>query len=116
MNLLKDQMAADLAVFYGPDGFAQDIQYDNGSGPVTVSAIVDFGGLGETALSADICVPQNSVPAPGYKGPNGRRQRFIIRDREWFVRMRGTHPEISGDGLEWKIGLTRDERTASWRI
>lgn len=105
----KDQMTADLEVFFNTDEFAVNILYT----PVddfarAITGIPAYGKNLAAAGSSDpamammsLSVMQSEVPAPQYD------EKMEIDGIEWRIR------RISeGDGYTWNIDLEKDKRPA----
>ncbi len=106
MSAFKDQMQADMAVFFNTDEFARDVSYDDGTGPVTVQGIFDKDGSGKfQGQSATIEVRRDQVPDPLYG------HTFTIDGDVWAVQ-KGRE----GGDFAWQIPVIHDERKTTWRI
>lgn len=108
---LKEQMEADLEVFFNPDEFGQTVTYDNGTDPAAdILAVVDFDREGRYhADYALIYLKASDVERPKY------RDKITIDGRVWRV-MRDEK-----DGLNvwlinrvWSVNITADERFTGW--
>ena len=111
MTTLKEQLAADLDVFFDLDAFADTVSYYDGTATTPVKGIVDFGGTGfeKQARTGKITVKKSEVPSPGY------RHTFGINGETWTVKADRNGLDINGDDLIWEIGIVKDERSNAWR-
>ena len=98
---LQQTMVSDLATFFNTAEFAQTIFYDS----VVIPALVDYTAMPSSRDSvrydASILVKTSDVPIPAY------RKSVVIGAATWVT---GQPEDCEGDGLTWKIPLSRDER------
>lgn len=112
MTTFKDQLAVDLdAAFFNTDEFGEKVLYDDGSGPVQVSAVVDLGdGREADTDSGAILVKKAEVPAPAY------RQAFTIQGNEWLINPGpGKNFILAEDDLTLTLRIQKGARFNQWR-
>ncbi|RLB89189.1 MAG: hypothetical protein DRH26_12110 [Deltaproteobacteria bacterium] len=112
MSTFIDQLATDLAVFLNTDEFAQDVIYNDGNGPVTIPAVVDFAADGVTpGDQASILVKKSDVSSPDY------RQTFTIDSVVWYVRPVSKDKDfvLSQDDQCYLLAISKNERFNQWR-
>jgi hypothetical protein len=111
VTTFKEQMAADLDVFFNLDEFAEMVSYSDGTNTTSVKGILDFGGteFDKQASTGKITVKKSDVPSPGY------RHTFTIDGETWTVKADKSGLDISGEGLTWEIGIVKKERFGAWR-
>ena len=103
----KQQMIADLDIFFNTDEFAENITYTPAGGsPASVSAILgdENAAIQDPVPAGDtmrIYVKAGEVPSPNYK------DTFTIGGEVWYLRA-----NLSGganDGI-WQLEISRSER------
>ena len=112
MPTFKEQMAADMPVFFNTDEFAVDVLYDDGTGAVGITAIMNDGdgGTGRNADAATILVQKADVPNPQY------RHTFTIDGELWQIDGEpGKGLGLEGDDFVHVIRIMKNERVSKWR-
>ena len=100
---LKEQITADMTVFFDTDEFAQTITYNGTDIPALVEYGEDLdmegGATGSLLARAIITLRVADVPAPAY------RDEVVIGSMAWRVLT-----VDGGDDYTWRLNLFRDER------
>jgi hypothetical protein len=105
MTTLKEQIAADLAVFYDTNlGFAESVAYYPREGnPKSVPVIIDYGmgyeyrGSDDYGITATARIRVSDLASPL------KMDTVVITGTDWAV----IDAKKSVDGLEWVIQLNR---------
>lgn len=107
----KEQMAADAAVFFNQDEFADAAVYNDGTADHAISIIIDEtggSGTGRNATQAQVEVPISEVPAPQYQ------QTITVGGVVWTIDQAKGRSGYPNDGVAWILPVIRDQKVGTY--
>lgn len=111
MATLKEQMSADLGIFFCTDEFAQAGVYNDGTQAADITVIIesDTDGVGNIGIEAMAYVSVADIHAPDY------RHTITVDGVTWTIDQKKHGAGYKNDGLIWQLPLIRDPRGTQWR-
>ncbi len=91
------------------DGLEDTVIYNDGTGPASMSAVVDYWA--DREKMATIMVKKTDVPDPEY------RHTFTIGDDVWYVRppAKDKNYILAQDENFFLLAISKNERFSQWR-